>query len=107
MNGTLIVNHLRELESRLVFPRLTIDDHKRSLGRQRKDLELCWHGLLESARELRKREAAVPFDALRHNYWRLENNLEAVNCIQEFDARWLQLVPEIARGWETYNKAGL
>jgi hypothetical protein len=99
MNGTLIVNHSREPSSRLVFPRLGTEQCDRVLGLGTGDLERVWHGLLETARELRKREAEAPFDALRHDYWALENDAEAVAFVQELDKRWLELVPEIARGW--------
>jgi hypothetical protein len=102
MNGTLIVNHSEEPDSRLVFPRLSTKDAALMLGYARGDLECSWRDLIAAAQQIRAKEAEAPFDALRHDYWLLDSNDEAGRFIKELDELWIRLVPEIVSGWENY-----
>lgn len=103
LKGTLIVNHSLEAESRLVFPRLAIQNVGELFSFSGTDLGYCWHSLLRSARELLEQEAGAPFNALRHDYWMLENDEEVANFIRALDTKWLQLAPEIAKCWSRFS----
>jgi hypothetical protein len=47
------------------------------------------------------REAAAPFDALRHDYWAIEDDPAVWQHVGACDALWMELAPEVA-GFETW-----
>lgn len=103
LNNILIVNHSIEANSRLIFPRLTVANATSLLFSGHVDLASRWSDLLEQAKIIREKEAEVPFEGLRHDYWRLAKDDAAVCAIMELDRMWLETIPSINEGWRAVS----
>jgi hypothetical protein len=100
-HGALLTNLSTDPDSRLVFPRATLD--VLTLGKTGIIAEyLCLtkqkatREVLSLARQALHLESKAPFNALRHDYWMIGDGAANVEFIRYIDAAWLKLQAPIA-----------
>lgn len=93
--GKLLVNCSQSEQSRLVFPKVALDNLKAF----RFAPHLDWEVVLDWARKGWALESRAPFDAMLEEYWLLVDTLEKEQFIADVDHHWLEAVPLIRNAW--------
>jgi hypothetical protein len=93
----LFLNASGEPRSRLRLPRLGsgLSLQQQLIEARQEAIERLLPRLRPRAEAALAREAAAPFEACRHDYWRLEDKPMVWQHVREVDALWMELEPEV------------
>lgn len=106
----VFLNASGEPRSRLRLPRLGsgLSLRQQLLEARQEAIERLLPRLRPRAEAALAREAAAPFEAGRHDYWRLEDDPGVWQHVREVDALWMELEPEVLafQDWLEQRYAG-